>query len=530
VDPARGKVGVGFRRRVHQLSLGGKVRLLAISITTIALLVAASGLAGYEYTAYRNHMVDSLGILLEVTAKNAGAALAFSDRRAAGELLSALQVEEAVEAVTLRDGEGQAFAKYRFEFPVSEIGPALAGSGGHVFAHGRLYIVRPVRLQGERVGTLYARVSLSGIHAVLLRYGIFVMSILACALLVAFVLASRMANVISRPVTHLVDVAKQIARDQDYRVRAQRLSEDELGTLVDSFNDMLAEIEARDSELLHAHEVLEDRVDLRTAELKVAKELAEEASLAKSEFLANISHELRTPMHAILSFASFGLKRANSTPEQIADFFTKIHLAGGRLLVLLNDLLDLSKLEAGKMEMSVGPTDLDRVLHSVVDEFRSLLSERDIEIRLEGSIGQWVEADGMRIMQVLRNLLGNAVKFSTPGAEITVTAGVRDGRAHLVVEDQGVGVPDDEVETVFDKFVQSKKTKTGAGGTGLGLSICREIVGAHHGRVWAQPGRAVGAAFHVELPVMQPRTEQPGFDWHAQREVKRPDAREDLAA
>ena len=490
--------------RLDRLSLSGKVRLVTLSITAFALLLAGAGLAEYEYRAYRRSLIDSLAILLEVTADNSSAALAFSDRRTANEILAALKAEPAIEAVTTYDAEGKVFASFRSELSQTKLTGVMKGRSGYVFAGGKLYLSRPIRLQRERLGTIYAQVSLAGIQGWLVRYAGFVVAILMLTLLVAFILATQMAGWITRPVRHLVDIAKEIARDRDYGVRAQRLSSDEMGTLVDSFNDMLQQIETRDLNLLQAHDVLEDRVEQRTAELKVAKEQAEEASRAKSEFLANISHELRTPMHGILSFASFGMRRSKKSPERIEEFFYNIHQAGSRLLGLLNDLLDLSKLEAGRMEMEIQPTDLDPVLHSVVDEFRSLTSERQITVRLEGKIGCLVEADAGRLLQVIRNLVGNSVKFGSANSEIVVRSSTSEGWAQIVVEDQGVGVPDEEVESIFDKFVQSKKTKTGAGGTGLGLSICKQIVLAHHGRIWAERGRTAGAAFHVELPLVQP--------------------------
>lgn len=497
----REAIGQGIGRRISMLSFRDKILLITLSVTTVALLFVCLSVATWEYRSYRKSLIDSTRVLLEVAADNASAALAFHDRDAAAELIASLRVETSIEMVSIRDAEGREFARYERTEGVTSDPHCVTEPNEDRIAGGHLLVSRPILLDRERIGTVHAHVSLERVHAALYQYSLFVVGVLLLSLGVAFLMISRTEHLVTRPIRHLVEVARSVAKDQDYSTRARRMSDDELGDLVDSMNHMLSQIEARDLALRAAHDALEDRVEQRTAELLVERDRAREASRAKTEFLANISHELRTPMHAILSFATFGVKMSTAPPETLRDFFIKIQTAGGRLLVLLNDLLDLSKLEAGRMEMEIVSTDLDPVVDCVVDEFRSLVSERGIKIHKVGQFEQKALVDSHRIMQVLRNLIGNAVKFSPPGSEITVQTAVQQGKALIIIEDQGVGVPDDEIELVFDKFVQSRKTKTGAGGTGLGLSICREIVNAHNGRVWARPGRAVGAEFHIELPL-----------------------------
>jgi len=234
----------------------------------------------------------------------------------------------------------------------------------------------------------------------------------------------------------------------------------------------------------------------------LAKE-AEAASQAKSEFLANMSHELRTPLHSILSFASFGVKKYTiAKPEKLLDYFNRIEQSGRTLLELLNDLLDLAKLESKKVTFAFEPTDLRILVKSVTDELDTLLSERNLNVRYEVSkFDEQVALDADKIKQVLRNLLNNAIKFSPESGIIDVTIYRAGSSVRVSVHDQGPGIPQDELEAVFDKFVQSSKTKTGAGGTGLGLAICREIIAAHRGRIWAENRPEDGAVFSFEIPV-----------------------------
>ncbi|WP_371324913.1 ATP-binding protein [Dechloromonas sp. ZY10] len=266
-------------------------------------------------------------------------------------------------------------------------------------------------------------------------------------------------------------------------------------------------------ELQRHRDHLQQLVEERTADLRRAKETAEQASEAKSDFLANMSHELRTPMHAVLGFARLGEERAGDFgQDKLQHYFQRIHQSGQRLLDLLNNLLDLAKLEAGMMPIVPCEQALLPLLREVVHEFEALAALRGIRFELSGE-ERVAAVDAGTLAQVMRNLLSNALKFSPDHSVISIelTAGLlpRGRRAAdpvdlpatcITVRDQGCGIPDNELEAVFDKFVQSSKTRTGAGGTGLGLSICRQIVLAHRGLIQASNHPAGGAALTITLP------------------------------
>jgi PAS domain S-box-containing protein len=236
--------------------------------------------------------------------------------------------------------------------------------------------------------------------------------------------------------------------------------------------------------------------------LQSEKTAAEKANQAKSVFLANISHELRTPMHGILSYAQFGRKKADSaSKEKLKSYFDEIYDSGSRLMNLLNDILDLTKLEAGKVDYSMEEGNLDDLVDSVRSELKAFAEGKQLAI-VVSSEGQKLESifDGMKIMQVIRNLLSNAIKFSKPGSKICIETVSLAQTLRCSVINHGVGIPKSELETVFDKFVQSSKTKTGAGGTGLGLAICKEIIQQHGGRIWAESEVDGETRFIFELP------------------------------
>lgn len=243
---------------------------------------------------------------------------------------------------------------------------------------------------------------------------------------------------------------------------------------------------------------LESKVKVILAEC----DRAEKANLAKSVFLANMSHELRTPMHGILSFARFGQQKIETaTKERLKSYFDEIYESGFRLMALLNDVLDLSKLESGKIEYSPKANDLSETVRLVTSEMCAFSTEMGLRVEMLTHLPVFASFDNMRIMQVVRNILSNAIKFSERGSVVEIKIEkIANGTASCRVTNRGVGIPDSELESIFEKFIQSSKTKSGAGGTGLGLAICREIIHQHGGKIWAESGPTGETHFTFELP------------------------------
>ena len=236
--------------------------------------------------------------------------------------------------------------------------------------------------------------------------------------------------------------------------------------------------------------------------LKLEKEAAERSNHAKSTFLANMSHELRTPMHGILSFAKFGQQKTETaSKEKLKSYFDEIHDSGSRLMTLLNDLLDLSKLESGKTTYSMRKGCLKETLALACSEMKAFSEEKGLTLFMDApSSDTSGDFDAERILQVARNLLSNAIKFSEKGTTIRIKLDSAPDLLRCEVSNRGVGIPQPELEAVFDKFVQSSKTRTGAGGTGLGLAISKEIIQQHQGRIWAENSTDGETIFTFEFP------------------------------
>lgn len=280
--------------------------------------------------------------------------------------------------------------------------------------------------------------------------------------------------------------AIQISKKTNTNQTVSWNSKDEIGAVVDAFNEMQLQIQEQ------------------TKTLTIAKEEAIASNKAKSEFLANISHELRTPMHAILGLTKIYLKKLEQwDTATMRETLNEIKSSSERLLALLNELLDLSKLESGKMQFDMRQHNLLSTTEWVLKELTPLAQEKHLNVVINSAKQEdlFGEYDYFKIGQVIRNLCSNAIKFSYNDSIIIITLEA-DKFDYLIfsISDNGIGIPAAETNTIFDKFVQSSNTKTGAGGTGLGLSICKSIITKHNGTIIAEQDKERGTIFTFRIP------------------------------
>ncbi len=280
------------------------------------------------------------------------------------------------------------------------------------------------------------------------------------------------------------------------------LKEDRYGNRIGFFGVMRDVSERFHSRKLleEYQEHLEDKIEIRTQELTIAKEKAELANRLKSEVLANISHELRTPMHSILSYSKFGYEKFDRRDDnRLIKYFKNIYKSGNRLLKLIDNLLDLSQLQAGKMKYLKDNWSIKSVLNDMKSEFSILGEEKNLSWQIEDIEETTISFDIDKIKQVIANLFSNSIRYSTENSVIEVSFEDTSDNRTVIIKNEGVPIPTDELESIFQPFIQSSKTKTGAGGTGLGLPICRKIIEDHGGRIWAEDNPN-GATFKFQLP------------------------------
>lgn len=259
-------------------------------------------------------------------------------------------------------------------------------------------------------------------------------------------------------------------------------------------------------ELQYHREHVQEIVDEQIAALTKAKEEAEHASHIKSEFLVYVSHELRTPMHAIINFSRIGIEREESwDTAKKSENLAKIRKSAERLLNLVNTLLNLSKLESGRITYHMRACNIQKIVEDVVGEIEILAEQKAITIDHMHTYSPFIlECDSTKIHQAVLNLIANAIKFTPAGGVIDITYERLQNSIQITIKDEGMGIPESELDIVFNKFIQSSKTKTGAGGTGLGLTITKTIIEAHHGAIRAQNNALKGASFMITLPLKQP--------------------------
>jgi signal transduction histidine kinase/CheY-like chemotaxis protein len=476
-----------------------KVMVFVLVITLAALLCTGTILVLYDLRQHRDAWVHDLVTQAEIVGRASAPALAFQDTLTARQNLQLLSVRPQIEQAAIYAADGSLFATYtrkgerKRDVPPRPLEDGYRTSGDHID------LQYPIRDADERLGTIHLRAS----YDLLARLGSYLATVglvLVISLLVAFALSSLLQNAVTRPILAIASIAQRVKAERNFGLRARKTTDDETGELVTAFNSMLAEVSERTAALEESNRRLKRETEVR----REAEDALRDANRRKDEFLATLAHELRNPLAPIGNAVHY-LKAKGANDDDARQLIPLIDRQVRHMVRLIDDLMDISRITRDRLELRISRFSLEEFVRDAVEASRHALdSAGHTFVVRPPPPGVELSADRARLDQVLGNLLNNAAKYTPRGGRIELVAEVRGHRLEIEVRDDGIGIPGEQLERIFEPFSQlDRSLEKSSGGLGIGLALARRLVELHGGTVHVESeGPGKGTAFHVSLPVV----------------------------
>ncbi len=492
-------------------SVRGKMMRIVLLTTAIALFAAGAGMLTHDLSVYRDSWVADLDTQASILATSSAAALIAGDRSVAARNVAALQARPTVLVAAMYSTNGRLFASFvRTGEPPPPLQLQAVVRTARV-SGGSVELVQPIVEDGKRLGALLLR-SHHDIQARALAYlGIFSLVTLM-SMVVALLLSTSLQKVISEPLDSMAEVARQVVTRRDYSPRARSTTDDEIGIVVEAFNSMLDEVQSHARALEQSNAALTSEVQIRLAaeaalaransRLESTMAALQEADRKKDEFLATLAHELRNPLAPVMHAVK--LMESPAADERQRQWGREVIARQvQRMALLLDDLLDVSRITRGRLELRKDHVDLRSLVNSAVETARPLIDAKNHTLTVELPPEPIeLEVDPLRLSQALSNLLTNAAKYTDVRGRIRLTASQDAAGISIRVKDNGIGIEPAVIQGLFEMFSQIDSAIDRAeGGLGIGLALVKGLVGLHGGTVQAtSPGLGQGSEFTIHLP------------------------------
>lgn len=488
--------------RSFNRSISNKLMLVVMATTFFALLAYGIVMLAFDLRAYHDTVVKDLVTQASIIAEVSAPALEFNDPVTAKENLELLRTRPAILRAAIYTAEGTQFATYKSSVDLISLWPEAANvANSYTIDGNRISVWQNIVKNDQHLGSVFIRARYEA-NTRLFDYTVVLVCVMIASLGLASFIAFWLRGAVTKPIFAVTDVARQVMQSRDFSLRAEKFTEDEIGVLVDAFNDMLSEVERRAKALEASNRSLEREMTERQA----AEDALRLADRRKDEFLATLAHELRNPLAPLLN--SLNILRSPQQDPVVHDRAQSVMERQLKQMVrLVDDLLDVSRITTGKLAISKVCIDIQSVIRDAVESSSTFIKERGHELTLDiPEEPVYINADPIRLAQVFSNLLNNSAKYTNPGGSIQFAASIINDGVLFTITDNGIGIEPDMLNNIFDMFTQVDQTLERAqAGLGVGLALARHLVELHGGQLQvSSPGTGCGSTFSLRLALAEP--------------------------